>query len=575
MSEDKNITGLGNTGGVLAEDAGFRELMGLFAEKGFFQRLKSIAAGLGMPADTREYKEARTNLQRLMAPVLAVVIPACVILLLLVFGKGGDGGRVVTNIQVQDGEEIKDDLEDIEEPDPPETFDDFTPADFDFTTPNMTVDVSTPVAAETPVTAQPQSLTAVAPIPSPVILRNVYGNIRNAGVRADMLKFGHGNAKTEATVMRALRWLKVTQLPDGSWPNNKVAMTGLAILTFLAHGEKPGESEEFGETVQKAMEFLLSQQDSNGYYTHGGSGYAHAIATYAMCEAYGMTMNPNVRESADRALQIIIDGQNPAGGWDYDRNWKTHSDRNDTSVMGWCAQALKAAMMADFYHDPEGLERASKQCVKGFKNNSDGTGFGYTGPGNGGLSAVGTLCMQFHHAANDSYVKNTLENIIYGWKPAYVGSTPKHVVNEKPKELPPGTIGGACPQYYAYYGTQAVFQAGGDRWKKWNDVMWPSYVEAQFVIPKGGTGAACACGQPRCQAIGHPYVDPKGDEQEIGHWVNTDAHTDRPIMDTCLAALQMMVYYRYLPTFKKIDIPKEIVARTTDGADIEIETSGL
>ncbi len=51
-------------------------------------------------------------------------------------------------------------------------------------------------------------------------------------------------------------------------------------------------------------------------------------------------------------------------------------------------------------------------CVKGFKKNGfpDG-GFGYTGPQKGGLTAVGTLCMQFHHAANDPYVKNSLQNV--------------------------------------------------------------------------------------------------------------------------------------------------------------------
>ena len=42
--------------------------------------------------------------------------------------------------------------------------------------------------------------------------------------------------------------------------------------------------------------------------------------------------------------------------------------------------------------------------------------------------------------------------------------------------------------------------------------------------------------------------DVKGKDQPVGHWVNKDAHTTRPVMDTCLAALQLMVYYRYLPT---------------------------
>ena len=41
--------------------------------------------------------------------------------------------------------------------------------------------------------------------------------------------------------------------------------------------------------------------------------------------------------------------------------------------------------------------------------------------------------------------------------------------------------------------------------------------------------------------------DYKGGEHKQGHYVNQDAHTSRPVMDSCLAALQLMVYYRYPP----------------------------
>lgn len=572
MSDEKKKENFGS----LEQDEGFKELMGLFNEKSYFQRLKAMFVGLTMPADSKEYKEARVTLQRLKAPLFALLIPLIVIGLLVVFGKNKKTDALVAEVQVMEVEEVKELEEPPEPPDPPETFDDITPTEFDISTPNVAMDVSTSVAADAPMTAQPQSVDAVAPTPSPVILKNIYGSTRNPGMRGQLLAAGGGNAKTEASVMRALRWLKATQNSDGSWPNNKVAMTGLAILTFLAHGDKPGESAEFGDTIQRAMEFLLAQQnkpENKGVlYTTSGSGYAHAIATYAMCEAYGMTMNPNVRESANKALEVIINGQHPTGGWDY--NWK-QSDRDDTSVMGWASQALKAAIMADFYHDPEALERASKLSVKGFKKNGnpDG-GFGYCGPAKGGLTSVGTLCMQFHHAANDAYVKNSLENIIYGWNPIWVGSSPDKVVNEKTKELKQGdVVDGACPQYYYYYGTQAVFQAGGNQWKKWNDKMWPSYVKAQFVTKKGEAGSACNCGQPLCQRLKEPYLDASGNEQELGHWVNVDQHGDRPIMDTCLAALQMMVYYRYLPTFKKVEVPEEVVAQSTDSDDIEIDTN--
>jgi len=129
------------------------------------------------------------------------------------------------------------------------------------------------------------------------------GVTRNAGIRGQLLRVYGGNQKTEDAVMRALRWLKKNQLPDGSWANTKPAMTGLAILTFLAHGEIPSANNpEFGETVRRGLEFLISiQQPSGRFAGSDGHEYSMPIATYALCEAYGMTMNPNVKEAADRA----------------------------------------------------------------------------------------------------------------------------------------------------------------------------------------------------------------------------------------------------------------------------------
>ena len=553
------------------------QILELFNEKTFFQRVGTIFSGLRKSKDTKEYKEAKIELQRLKAPFAAVTIPILLVLLLVVFAKGNDEKTVEFQTEILQTEEIQDDLVDVEVEPPTPT----DPVEMNFSDyaidPTIAMDIPAPVTTvDGPVSPQPQSVDAVSVIKSPVIFKGIYGSVRNAGMRGTMLaKFG-GNQKTEMSVIRALRWLKAVQNEDGSWPNNKVAMTGLAILTFLAHGETPGDSKEFGDTVQKALEFLISEQSrlNNGLYTTSGSGYAHAIATYAMCEAYGMTKNPNARDSAARALLIIIKGQHPTGGWDY--NWK-QSERDDTSVMGWAAQALKAGMMADLYPMPEEIERASKMCVRGFKKNGfqDG-GFGYTGPAKGGLTGVGTLCMQFHHAANDPYVKNSLQNIIYGWKPEWIGYTPERAAKgeklEKPVDLPPGAVGGACPQYYYYYATQAVFQNGGDAWTKWNDRMWPSYVAAQFKVAKDESGSNCTCGLPICKKLKEPYVDHDGNFQEIGHWVNTDAHTDRPIMDTCLAALQMMVYYRYLPTFQKIDIPAEILGSSSTDGDIQVDS---
>ena len=161
--------------------------------------------------------------------------------------------------------------------------------------------------------------------------------------------------------------------------------------------------------------------------------------------------------------------------------------------------------------------------------------------------------MQFHEAGNYPEVKKAME-LMDTWVPVWNGSRPG-VRIEKDAKMPaiPGVPGGST-QYYYYYATQAMFQSGGSRWKKWNEGMWPEYVKAQFVEEK-------------------KIADADGVMQDIGWWENSDVHTIRPVMDTCLAALQLMVYYRYLPTFKSISIPDEVAATAQDAADIKVEVN--
>ena len=181
----------------------------------------------------------------------------------------------------------------------------------------------------------------------------------------------HGE-EVEVAIMKALRWLKATQREDGSWEGERpVGVTGMALLTFLAHGETP-VSLEFGATVERAMQYLLAQQDERGLFTRTGHQYGHAVATYALAEAYGMTRIPTIRPAIERGVSVIIDGMQlgkvmPEGSmvkvsgvdtdnvegvtigcWDY--NYK-QSGRMDTSFGGWQIQALKAAALAEISHD--------------------------------------------------------------------------------------------------------------------------------------------------------------------------------------------------------------------------------
>jgi hypothetical protein len=68
-----------------------------------------------------------------------------------------------------------------------------------------------------------------------------------------------------------------------------------------------------------------------------------------------------------------------------------------------------------------------------------------------------------------------------------------------------------------------------DAWVKWNNEMKKLYPSSIIDLPE-------------------KVADVNGKGHPQGYYQNTDAHSSRPYMDTCLAALQLMVYYRYLPT---------------------------
>jgi hypothetical protein len=97
---------------------------------------------------------------------------------------------------------------------------------------------------------------------------------------------------------------------------------------------------------------------------------------------------------------------------------------------------------------------------------------------------------------------------------------------------------GACPQYYCYYAAQCKYQAGmrpgatpADRqaWQEWNTGMKALYPKTIITPDETVEG-------------------PDGKPRQIGYWTNADAHGSGDVMSTCLCALQLMVYYRYLPT---------------------------
>jgi hypothetical protein len=507
-------------------------MMKLFETLTFRERWAKIFFGLKQPKETGDYKWAHLQIIRLWSPASGVAVPLIVILLALLLGSL-TANKPPVEIRISE-EQIKEELKEPEElPEP-----DLLPDPENVTDPTEVS--STSIAKPGPdadFSPKPNEFDAVAIIRSPVVMKGIFGS-RSPGARGSALgRFG-GSGHTEGAVLRALRWLKKNQEADGSWNAKsgggigkahngaQAGLTGMALLTYLAHGETPA-SPEFGQTVEKAIKYLVEKQGADGKWSE--VAYEHPIATYAMCEAFSMTKLPTVQEKAKKGLQAIISGQNAIGGFTYGLD---ASMRSDSSVMGWCGQALKAGKIAGL--DCAGLDSAMKKTLEGFKSNYQGSPdngtFGYTKPGefpwkSGGLTGVGVLCNQLLGAAKSSEAKGGLGWLVANDKFDWATVTWKDV-------------------YYWYYNTQARFHEGGECWKSWNKAFSVPLVKAQTIIAKG-------------------IATPAGKMVDIGYW---DAKNDEGglVMDTALGALMLQVYYRYLPTFQK---PEDMAAEAGQGGD--------
>ena len=539
-----------------AHDHAFVEMMKCFEELSLRERLKRTLRGLNQPKNSGDYKFAVLQIQRMTGPFLAVALPMLAIILLLGVETEEQVAfrvRPITYIEVEPPPDIQD---------PVKPFDDTA------TINDIGLDISVDVAPspEAPGSPTPQPIATPAPplvrILSPIVIQGLIPGSRTKEGREKGRKDNEGTPEAEEAVLRALRWLKAQQLPDGSWPGQPTAMTGLAILSFLAHGETPGDkSPEFGPAVERGLRYLVGNQNADGLFrSKDGNNYAHPIATYALCEAYSMMRTPNLKEAAEKALRHIVRGQHPNGGWDYNMR---QSERDDTSYMGWCAQAVKAAHIARNL-EVDNLDAVFRNAVNGFKKNANPSGgFGYTDRGRGGLSGVGVLCMQLLGAGKEPEVNDAL---------AFLDDCAFSFPDWKRQPY-----SGASPVYYWYYITQARFQAGGDRWDGWNRQFQPELVKRQIVVE-----GAIAGPDGTLRDIGY-WDSPSASEHHGGGGAPVEAVAwndgkEVPVkgtlggrvQDTALCALQLMVFYRYLPTFQAPGAFADADIGIDDKADVRV-----
>lgn len=500
------------------------ELLKIFeqGERSYFQRIVDMCKGFGQPKDSIEFKLAIIEFQRLGAPIAAVVIVVLAITVMSIVRFEPPEKPPVVETQIIEPEAAEELVK--EEPPPPEE-----PPELDeVVDTEVVVDIEAPPTTSAEQSPQPSPVDAVALTPSPVVLKGVHGS-RNPGLRG--AKIGRFGAQaTEKLVYGFLRWLKMKQGYNGLWEDD-AGITSIALLCYLAHGELPGQSDEFGATVEKAIRAMIADQikteeeakadhsnSPRGFNDHGyrrgevgyfksrnATNYTQLVAVYALAEAYAMTRIPDLKPVVERAIKPIIDGQNAEGGWYY--NLDAKCPITDTSYASWAVQALKAAKLAGF-HDPK-IIQALKKASRGIKTclHTDGKesgAFGYLDKKNRprefnsywGLTAPCVLILQMLDEGDTELCKKSLK-YMETWDPTFK-------TTEAPPKKENNPAIGKSSQYYCYYLSQVRFNQGENHklWKRWNETQKRLYAAAAINIPAEKSG----------------YVDHNGKPQYITYW---------------------------------------------------------
>lgn len=345
---------------------------------------------------------------------------------------------------------------------------------------------------------------------------------RGAKAREGLVKQRGGTPGSQAAVRRGLDWLKAHQRRDGSWrfshrsencnaycrnPGNHASTTGstaLALLPFLGAGQTH-TTGDYQDVVRAGLFYLIGRMrttDSGGDLQEG-TMYAQGLATIALCEAYTMTEDEKLMIPAQRAIEFIVNAQDPlGGGWRY-----APRQIGDTTSFGWQLMALKSGQMAGF-HSPSPSIKLAQKFLDGVQSGG-GAYYGYQQPEtkqNPTTISIGLLCRMYT-----------------GWGRDHAGL--KRGVDFINRRGP-----STSNMYYNYYATQVMHHWEGKPWQRWNVKMREHLIRTQ-------------------ESEGH----------ETGSWYFEDHHTTSGgrLYNTAVAIMILEVYYRHMPLYSERSVDSD------------------
>jgi hypothetical protein len=379
----------------------------------------------------------------------------------------------------------------------------------------------------------------------PLLRRGSFGGRLTAKSKRALLDAFGGTPESEAAVMRGLGWLAAHQQENGSWllasydkdingcncrdkdvekdvVVENAAGTAFGVLPFLGAGvgidrspEEPEELVAYQKVVRRGIAFLINSQTRSKERAEdgklGGSMYAHAVATIALCEAYGLSTERHkdqLKLPAQRAIKFIAQAQHKAGGWRYGPG-----QEGDMSAVAWQFLAIRSGQLAGLMIGSDPLIRAERfvdSCAAG-PQDSVKSQYCYQ-PGEGAksvrpsLTAAGLLTRQY----------------LGRWKKENpdLAAGCRYLM----QNLPPDSGDSVGAIYYYYYATQVLHHMEGADFDLWNYRMREHLIRTQ---EKSGhrSGSWSPTGSDWGSAGGRLYT-------------------------TALALMTLEVYYRHLPMYR-------------------------
>ncbi len=355
---------------------------------------------------------------------------------------------------------------------------------------------------------------------------------RQGLTRARLVRREGGTAQSEKSVEDGLDWLVRHQRVDGSWSLNyheqcqgnvcphrpvlesDTGATGLALLPLLGAGYIHTVKSRHQDSVRRGIAWLVDHQQADGNLFIGPPGmaymYSHAIGTMTLCEAYGLSQDPRLKQPAQRAIRFIVESQDAStGGWRY-----FPGQAGDTSVFGWQIFALRSGRGAGIALPKQVLKGCSRYLDLAAADRSRTT-YSYQ-PGRG-VSPIMTA-------------EALLSRQLLGWERNYpplvkgASQIAQHLETSQDRNI-----------YYWYYATQLLHNMKNKDWEKWNLKVREGLIGMQV---KDGT---CANGS----------WDPDFPAADI--WGQRAGR----LFTTSLSILTLEVYYRYLPLYRDYDEDQE------------------